>query len=93
MNDVVVMRVILVALLILYHSFAPFSGNWDPIYSFDSPVYFWIGKFGYSFFLEAFVFISGLLAGYQFVAGGGVIPRYMTGNLYSKKQNACYCLR
>ena len=71
MNDDVVMRVILVALLILYHSFAPFSGNWDPIYSFDSPVYFWIGKFGYSFFLEAFVFISGLLAGYQFVAGGG----------------------
>ena len=66
LNDIVIMRLILIALLIIYHSFAPFCGNWaafDEEYS--SPVYFWIGKLSYSFFLEAFVFISGLLAGYN----------------------------
>lgn len=60
------MRLILVALVIIYHSFAPFCGSWDPIGS-GEPIktYFYIGKISYSFFLEAFVFISGILVGFQ----------------------------
>jgi len=57
------MRLILIVLLILYHSFAPFCGGWRMIDGMQpNETYFWIGKSAYSFFLEAFVFISGLLA-------------------------------
>lgn len=66
--DVVIMRLILIVLLVLDHSFAPFSGMWKSIIpQYDNETYFFIGKLSYSFFLEAFVFISGLLAGYQAV--------------------------
>lgn len=64
-KDVVIMRLILILLLIIYHSFAPFCGGWEQIGDSFIPVYFYIGKISYSFFLEAFVFISGLLVGYQ----------------------------
>ncbi len=58
------MRLFLIILLIIYHSFAPFSGNWEAIGTkADIPTYRWIGNFSYSFFLESFVFISGLLLG------------------------------
>lgn len=64
LDDVVIIRLFLILLLVIYHSFAPFTGDW---YAFDEAdynnVYFWIGKTAYSFFLEMFVFISGMLAG------------------------------
>lgn len=60
------MRLVLVAMLLIYHSFAPFCGGWEPYDTLvESDVYFWIGKSSYSFFLEGFVFISGLLVGFQ----------------------------
>lgn len=58
------MRVLLVCLLVVYHSFAPFSGQWDAIPGAEKlPAYSLIAETTYSFFLEAFVFISGLLLG------------------------------
>lgn len=60
------MRVCLVVLLIVYHSFCPFAGHWGALD--NTPVvspYFWIGQLSYSFFLEGFVFISGMLFGRQ----------------------------
>lgn len=64
LNDVIVMRVLLVVLLLVYHAFAPFCGSWPAIDSFHTNVaYEIIGLISYSFFLEAFVFISGMLVG------------------------------
>lgn len=64
LNDVTVMRVALILLLVLYHSFAPWCGNWEAVTEGGNTGYFLIGKGAYSFFLESFVFISGLLAAF-----------------------------
>lgn len=64
--DVVVIRLILIVLLVLYHSFAIYNGAWslpDGIHEVES--YWWLASFAYSFMLEAFVFISGYVWGYQ----------------------------
>lgn len=59
------MRLLFIALLLVYHSFAPFCGAWQPLPgSEECRAYFWIAKASYSFFLEGFVFISGFLAAY-----------------------------
>lgn len=64
--DVVVIRLILIVLLVLYHSFAIYNGAWsmpEGIHEVNS--YWWLASFAYSFMLEAFVFISGYVWGYQ----------------------------
>ena len=66
LQDVVVIRDILVVLLVFYHAFAIFSGGWEPVEGYPSiPFYWWLDKLSYSFLLELFVFISGFLFGYQ----------------------------
>lgn len=67
LKDIVVIRVILIVLLVLYHSFAIFNGAWEsPIHlNLNISVYWWIASFSYSFMLETFVFISGYILGYQ----------------------------
>ena len=64
LNEIVIIRVILVFLLVLYHSFAPYSNAWSPLSSDFIAPYYWISKFSYSFFLGSFVFISGYLYGF-----------------------------
>jgi len=61
LNEIIIIRIALVFFLILYHSFAPFSGSWQPLTDEFIPAYHWISKFAYSFFLGSFVFISGYL--------------------------------
>lgn len=66
LDEVVIIRLILIVLLVLYHSFAIYSGGWEPIEGFpEIKAYWWLGKFSYAFFLETFVFISGYILGYQ----------------------------
>lgn len=65
LNDVVVMRLLLIFLLLIYHSFAPFTGSWHPVSDFGIDLYSIIGRASYSFFVEAFVFISGILLGFK----------------------------
>lgn len=67
LDDVVVIRLLLMLLVVLYHAFCPAAGIWKPIDGMDdSPVaYWWIAKFSSSFVMETFVFISGYLFGYQ----------------------------
>ncbi len=60
------MRLLLISMLLSYHAFAPFYGGWPHFPGqecFSS--YTWLARYLYSFFLEGFVFISGILAGYQ----------------------------
>lgn len=66
LTDVCAIRLMLIILLVLYHSFAIFCGGWTPLDGYPEPAeYWWIGKAAYSFMLEAFVFISGYVYGYQ----------------------------
>lgn len=64
--DVVVIRLILIILLVLYHSFAIYNGAWSmPEGIHEVKSYWWLASFAYSFMLEAFVFISGYVWGFQ----------------------------
>ena len=64
--EVVFIRLLLIVLLVLYHSFAPYCGGWEPLPNQEMiPAYWWIGKAAYSFMLPAFVFISDYVYGFQ----------------------------
>lgn len=65
--DVVVIRLALIILLVLYHSFCIYTGAWKvPYDSFHKIVgYDWIGMLSHQFRLQGMVFISGLLFGYN----------------------------
>ncbi len=64
--DVVVIRLILIVLLVLYHSFAIYNDAWSmPEGIHEVKSYLWLASIAYSFMLEAFVFISGYVWGYQ----------------------------
>lgn len=64
--EIVMVRLFLILLLVFFHAFAIYGGAW--IRKFTPPnieVYFWLDWLSYSFMLETFVFISGLLFGIQ----------------------------
>lgn len=66
LNNVVVIRPILIVLLVFYHAFLIFQGGWGSAGQFpEIKVYWWLDKLSYSFLLETFVFISGYVLGYQ----------------------------
>ena len=60
LDDVELIRPITILLVLIYHSFAIFTGAWNPTYNFENiSAYYWLAKFSYSFMLPCFVFISG----------------------------------
>lgn len=64
--DVSIIRPIIIIFLIVYHCFIIFIGGWEKTSNFQPNVYYsWIGRFSYSFMLQAFVFISGYIYGFQ----------------------------
>lgn len=66
LSDICVIRIILILLLIIYHSLCPFtSAFWDNPQGYDIPLYYWIGRLSYSCMLETFVLISGVILGFQ----------------------------
>lgn len=66
LNEIVLIRLILILLLVLYHSFIIYKGGWRQPIGYDNVcVYSWIAKFTYSFFLETFVAVSGYIFSYQ----------------------------
>ena len=49
-----------------YHAFAIYSGAWDSLNGYpEIKTYWWLDKLSYAFMLEAFVFVSGYVFGYQ----------------------------
>ena len=77
LEDVCIIRIILIFLLIIYHSLCPYTSDfWDNPQGYDIPVYIWIGRTSYSFMLETFVFISGLILGYQVLMKGSSILKF-----------------
>lgn len=66
LEDVAVIRPLLIVLLVFYHAFAIYSGGWAPIEGFpEVRAYWWMDKLSYAFMLETFVFVSGYVFGYQ----------------------------
>lgn len=84
LEDVVVIRLILILLLVLYHAFAIFNGAWErPSGVLGIKLYWWIASFSNAFMLETFVFISGYILGYQTLVKGNTMLSY--SNLIKKK--------
>lgn len=66
LDEVSFMRPILILLLVAYHSFCPFSGEWGPFDGYiPIEIYKWLDRVLYAFMLESFVFISGYVWSYQ----------------------------
>ncbi len=66
LDEVTIIRLVLICLLVVYHSFAIYSGAWQkPIGLIENDAYNWIARGSYSFMLEAFVLISGYLWSFQ----------------------------
>ncbi len=68
LQEVCLLRLLLIFLLVSYHAFAPFCGAWKPLEGMEetpNSVYAWIGYVFYSFMLESFTFISGYVFGFQ----------------------------
>jgi len=64
--EVTFVRLVLIFLLVFYHSFAMYSGAW--VREITPPnilLYDWMDRLSFSFMLESFVFISGYVYGYQ----------------------------
>ena len=73
LDNVVIIRPILIILLVFYHAFAIYSGAWAPIEGFpEVPAYWWLDKLSYAFMLEMFVFVSGYVFGFQIRTKGEV---------------------
>lgn len=84
LENVVIIRLMLILLLVFYHAFAPYSGRWDVITGFpEIPLYCWLDKFSYAFLLEMFVFISGYVFGYQMRNKGHQLLK--TSRLFTSK--------
>jgi len=66
LDEVNIIRPIVIVLLVLMHSFTIYAGGWSmPEGIHDVRAYFWIAKMSFSCMLEIFVFISGYLFAYQ----------------------------
>ena len=77
LGDICIIRIILIFLLIIYHSLCPYTSDfWDNPQGYNIPVYYWIGRTSYSFMLETFVFISGVILGYQVLMKGTSILKF-----------------
>lgn len=92
LDDVIFLRLTLIVLLVLYHSFCIFSGAWEVPTDYPQiPAYWWIAQTSYSFMLETFVFISGYLFGYQVLKKGRVIISFKSTILKKAKRLLLPC--
>lgn len=65
LEDIVLLRLLLIFLLIWNHAFAPYSGKWDAIPNIENiAVYKWLVLIVYHMRIQALIFISGYLLGY-----------------------------
>lgn len=77
-SDIGLFRVLVIFLLLVFHSFCPYGNYWRDI-GLDVPLYYWLDNWSYSFFLQGFIFISGYLYGIQ-------LPKKKAKGLYNIKE-------
>ncbi|MCY1634890.1 acyltransferase family protein [Marinifilum sp. D737] len=71
LTDIAIIRPLCILSIVIGHSFAIYSGVWEkPGHILDVTFYQWINPFFISFQLQAFVFVSGYLFGYQTITLG-----------------------
>ena len=71
-------------MLVIYHSFAIYNGAWKPIDGFPTiNAYTWVADISYICLLEMFVFISGLILGFQVL---NKTSAFLTNLLFIKKK-------
>ena len=62
LNEINVLRPIIIVLLVLYHSFIIYTGGWPKVDGIEEcTAYYWIAKSSYACMLETFTFVSGYL--------------------------------
>lgn len=67
LDEVSLIRPILIILLVLMHSFTVFNGVWPEFTGYqDCEAYKWIARSSFSFLLESFVFVSGYVWAFQY---------------------------
>ncbi len=71
LNEVIIVRLVLILLVVFYHAFAIYSGAWEREYTPPHiAIYEWLDRFSYACMLESFVFISGYIVGFQTILKG-----------------------
>ena len=65
LNNVAIIRPLLIVLLVFYHAFVIYQGGWGAEGVPDIKTYWWLDKLSYAFMLETFVFVSGYVFGFQ----------------------------
>ena len=70
LNDIALIRLLLIVLLVAYHALAPYTGAWPSISGEGNILFKYLGEMCYSSMLPAFVFISGVLVGHQILLHG-----------------------
>lgn len=88
--DVVLIRLTLIFLLVFFHAFTPFTGNWPILPCEDFHVietYKWVGLLSHYSQLEAMVFISGLLFGHTLA----LHPEDWISTVVLSKRQSGYC--
>lgn len=66
LDEICFIRPVLIVLLIVFHSFAPWANTWPPFEGIVyNDFYLWIAQITYACMLPMFVFISGYLFSYQ----------------------------
>ena len=70
LNEINILRPIIIVLLVLYHSFIIYTNGWPKVEGIEECViYYWIAKLSYASMLETFTFISGYLFAYAIYNG------------------------
>jgi peptidoglycan/LPS O-acetylase OafA/YrhL len=73
LDDVNIIRPIVIVLLVLMHSFTMYAHAWPlPEGIHDVRAYYWVQKVSFSFMLEMFVFVSGYVFAFQIYERGKV---------------------
>lgn len=66
LDEISIIRPILILILVFYHAFCPYSGAWEPFEGIKpNSCYHWLADIAYSFMLPMFVFQSGYVWAYQ----------------------------
>ena len=82
LNEINILRPIIIVLLVFYHSFIIYSNGWPKVEGIDDfVVYQWIAKISYACMLETFTFVSGYLFGHAIYNG----KKYTFNELLKKK--------
>lgn len=84
LNEITIIRPIVVLLCVVMHSFTIYNGAWPLPHTIHYvEAYAWIQRVTYSFMLETFVFISGYVFAFQIYESG---KRITLKDIIRKKQ-------